>query len=160
MTRKLLLLTMLALTLCGALNAQEQDTIMQKPKMRTVFLTFFGTGYPEFLNLRLGWQINDEWSVAAKLSFYDSEADVFFTALYNIQITKYFPKSTIIINSIALSGGYYLQFGDELAGIELYTGWEGLYNWAVGFTYVNADLGQSKFHDFYPGFKVGLNFNI
>ncbi len=165
MTRKLLLLTVLILILCGALNAQVQDTLIQKPKIRTVFLTVLGTGYPEFLNFRLGWQINDEWSVAAKASFYDSEGDVFFTFLYNAQITKYFPESSIILNNISLSGGYYTHSGDELAGIEIYTGWEGVYRyvrpyWAIGFTYVNVNLGKSKFHDFYPGLKVGLNFNI
>lgn len=165
MTKKLLLLTALVLMLCGALMAQEQDTVAQKPKMRTVFFTFFGTGYTEFFNLRLGWQINDEWSVAAKLSFYDSEEDVLFTALFNAQITKYFPESEIILNNISLSGGYYPYQGDEYAAVELYTGWEGVYRyvrpyWAIGFTFLSEKYSQSKSNHFYPGFKVGFNFNL
>jgi hypothetical protein len=160
---------MLVLTLCGALNAQEQDTIVQKPKLRTVYITLLGVGFPECYNLlKFGYQINEEWSVGVKLSGYYSESGGdwnFGVWLFSLQAVKYFPNSKIIFNNISLSGGYLPSQGDEFLSLELYTGWEGTYRWvrpywAVGFSYVSEKYHFEKYHYFYPGFKVGLNFNL
>ncbi|HEX2983975.1 MAG TPA: hypothetical protein VHO28_10580 [Ignavibacteriales bacterium] len=75
MIKKQLLITALILLLCAPLMAQEQDTVTRKPKLRTVYITLLGVGFPECYNLlKLGYQINDEWSVGVKLSGYYSES--------------------------------------------------------------------------------------
>lgn len=176
-TKTLILIALALLSYGSSIKAQEQDSIAHKTKLRTVFLTFLGAGYPEFFTLRLGWQINDEWSVAVKGSIYDSQDSFLGLPLIGLQTVKHFPNSKIVLNNISVTSSYYHDNDDEYFLLEAYTGWEGVYRyvrpyWAIGFTYlseiyrngkwdtVNMRQADEKYRYFYPGIKVGLNLNL
>lgn len=167
--KKITLAILLALMLCRITNAQDKDTVLQKSKLRTVYITLLGVGFPECYNLlKFGYQINVEWSVSIKLSVYYSKAggDWNFGALvYGIKVIRYFPEWEIIFNNISLDAGYVRDAGYENIAFDVYIGKEITSNlvvrpyWAIGLTSLYEGTRNGHFY-VYPGIKVGLNFNL
>ncbi len=181
MKRQIFLLIFTAILDGNLIYAQKQDSIAQEPKLRTVYITLLGVGFPECYNiLKLGCQINEEWSVGARLSGYYSASGGrinFGVWQFGLQAAKYFPNSKIVLNNLSVAfealtpgAGF-----DGTFSIDVYTGWEGVYRWvrpywAVGFTFMNElekndhwngrEMVDKRTIYLYPGIKVGFNFNL
>lgn len=149
------------------INAQNQVEVEQKDtsNIRTVFISL-GSGYPEFLNIKLGYQIRPDLSVCFKVSdYYNGEGGwmYFGTGLWGMKITKYFEPFISVINNISLDVGYNKNGHYDNYAIDLSVGNESPENkwlypyWAFCISSVK-DFDNKTFIT--AGLKIGLNFNF
>jgi len=99
--------------LIGCFNYKNclAQSISEKPDSVTTRTVFFaiGAGYPEYISLRLGGQINAKFSLALKLGLYaDGQGRRFipWTGFWCLKGAYYFKSGFLNINNVALNIGY------------------------------------------------------
>lgn len=161
MKSSIAIILLLISTVGYAQNNEEQKK--DNLRNRLIFLSF-GSGFPELINTRIGYQISEIWSVSGKVSiYYDDTGGImnYGIRILGLKITKYFGNSNSLFNNISLDAGYQNIAGDTSTAFDFSIGNESIYKskfyWAVGFSWVRQE--NSK-HYFLPGIKVGYNINF
>lgn len=140
----------------------EQDSVSSNT--RTVFVSI-GSGFPEFISAKIGYQINNEWSGSIKISDYYNGAGgrmYLGTVIWGVKITKYF-EPVFLINNASVELGYDKNGPNNNYDFDFSIGFESTEKilikpyWAICLSFIKADN-----NDLYvtPGIKVGINFNF
>lgn len=159
------------IVVCIALLLNEKSfsqTATEKPdsmKIRKVYFAI-GSGYPEFMSVRLGYQINNQICLTAKCGAYANGSKSIYltsaTLFWSLKGAYFFKNGFLDINNIALNIGYangdfgrnnYLfefSFGEE----PIDNKWFSVY-WAATLN-VMALHTESVF--FTPGLTAGIIF--
>jgi hypothetical protein len=132
---------------------------------RNIFVSI-GSGFPEFFSSRIGYQINNEWSAAVKLSnYYDGVGGRMYlgTLIGGIKITNYYEPTILSINNISFELGYSKSGNYNNYAFDLSIGNESTRNillkpfWALSMSFIKTY--DNKLY-VTPGFKIGINFNF
>jgi len=142
----------------------EPDSISLQDR-RNIFVSI-SSGYPEFFSSRIGYQINNEWSAAVKLSnYYDGVGGRMYlgTLIGGVKITKYYEPTILSINNFSFELGYSKSGNYNNYVFDLSIGNESIRNillkpfWALSMSFIKT-YDNKLFVT--PGFKVGVNFNF
>lgn len=161
--KTLILAALVLLSYGGAINAQEQDSVAQKDNMRTVYFSL-GIGFPEYIGTRLGYQINEDWSLYAKLGLFHTDEGDLLGALttWGGGITVHF-KDWGVINYTSAFFGYNSSLGNFNYTWEILTGYDSPFSslisvyWAIGLGVVHPEYRKSFTS---PSLKIGFNLNL
>jgi hypothetical protein len=130
---------------------------------RIVFFSL-GSGYPEYFNMKLGYQINPGLSVAIKAAiYYDGKDGYFGTGIWGIRVSKYFNLTYPIINNVSLDVGYDKEGAYDNYAYDISIGYESNSDtflkpfWAICISSIKS-YKKEVFTTL--GLKVGLNFNF
>lgn len=160
--------TLIILLLClMRINAQNEDEIVNQNNSnnRVIFLSI-GTGFPECLTSRIGYQLNNNWSLSCKASVYYSNTGGtmnFGVGVLGIKVTNYFDEKIFVFNNLSFDAGYLRAAGDKNLAFDLSVGNESILKsvrtyWALGFSIVQE--GSSEHVYLLPGIKLGINLNL
>lgn len=142
----------------------EQDSISFQDR-RNIFFSI-GSGFPNFFSSRIGYQINNEWSAAAKGSIYYNGAGgrmYLGTLVYGVSITKYYEPTLLYLNNASFEIGYRKSGNYKDYAFELSIGNESTKNvlvkpyWALSLNFIKSFESELYVT---PGFKFGLNLNF
>lgn len=147
--------------------AQSLNENPDSIKIRKVFFAI-GPGYPEFISLRLGWQIDRKISITAKSGIYCNGAgsnSIFNSTLFwCLKGAYYFQNGFLNVNNVALNVGYSEgEFGKGNYVFEFSAGEEPISNewfnvyWAATLNIV-APASRGVFIT--PGLTTGIIFNF
>lgn len=140
----------------------EQDSASSNT--RTVFVSI-GSGFPEFISAKIGYQINNEWSGSIKISDYYNGAGgrlYLGTVIWGVKVTKHF-EPIVLINNASFELGYDKNGPNNNYDFDFSIGFESTEKilikpyWAICLSLIKSDN-----NDLYvtPGIKVGININL
>lgn len=147
-----------------AMNKNETDSLSQTNTRNIIFT--LGSGYPELISFKLGYQLNDDWSVSAKVSsYYNGHGDQIYlgTIMWGLKITRYYDPVFLGINNFTFEPGYDKDGKYSNYSFDIYIGYETIRStfikpyWSLGFSFI-----KTYDHELYitPGLKIGLNINF
>lgn len=152
------------------LNAHNNTTVTEEDSIsfvnRRIIFISTGVGFPEYLNVRIGYQLDNNWSAAVKLSNYYNGVGgrmYFGTLIGGVRITKYYEPTILYINNISFELGYSKSGNYNNYAFDLSIGNESTKNvllkpfWALSISFIKTH--DNKLY-VTPGFKIGINFNF
>ena len=146
-----------------SLLAQELNVKGTNQDMRKIYFSI-GSGFPEFSVLRLGYQIDKNYSIASKAGIYYDGTDGYMSfgqGVIGLKVTKYFEETKLIINNVSFEAGVINYSGQLLYACDLTVGYESIFDtilyWACGISYLRNGAKENLF---LPSIKLGLNLNF